>query len=568
MKQSKLKIAILSSSTISGLDKILKAKCQGLGLAPEIYVGGYNQYRQEILNAESLFYRFAPDLVILFIDTRALLGDAFFNFYQLSVPARKKLLRATTKDLAELVGIVGQRLSAKIVIHNFETPSSSPLGILENKQTLGLVELVETINADLRQRYRADPRVFVFDYNSFVSHLGWREVFNPKMYYLADIKINLPHWPALADQYLSYIKPLKFLTKKCLVLDLDNTLWGGIIGEDGLEKIKLGPTPEGRPFMELQQHLLSLFHRGVILAVNSKNNLADVLAVFKKHPHMILKEEHFAAIRINWDDKVANLKAIAQELNLGLDSLVFMDDDKLNRELVKSQLPEVRVVDLPDDPALYLSTLAALNDFDSFDLSAEDKKRGEMYAAERRRRQFGAAAGSLEKYLASLGMTVTVVRANSLIIPRLAQLTQKTNQFNLTTRRYLTEDLERLARDKNYLIFGGAVRDKFGDNGLTGVALVKKEPLAWRVETLLLSCRIIGRRVEEVMITHIAEQAKKSGIEELVGEFIATAKNAPAKDFYKNQGFVLASRTRGQEVWRHAKPSQLAYPKFIKVIKK
>lgn len=265
---------------------------------------------------------------------------------------------------------------------------------------------------------------------------------------------------------------------------------------------------------------------------------------------MILKEKHFAAIRINWDDKVANLKAIAKELNLGLDSFVFMDDDKLNRELVKSQLPEVLVVDLPADPALYPQTLLALDDFNSFDFSPEDQKRGEMYAAQRQRQQLGrATAGGLGEYLKALKQVVTIKKANSLTIPRLAQLTQKTNQFNLTTRRYLTEEIERLTQDKNYLLFGVAVKDKFGDNGLAGLAIVKKGSAAWLIETLLLSCRIIGRRVEDVMLAQIAAQAKKVGVKKLVGEFIATAKNAPAKDFYKKHGFVLDKKNKGREFW-------------------
>ena len=545
-----VKIAILASSTLTGLEKIVRAKGEALGLRPDVFLGGYNQYHQEILNEESLFYQFAPDLMVLFIDTRAWLGDAFFDFYQLNENERKKLWRIKIRELVKLIETVNQKSQTKIIVHNFEVPTESPFGILENKQTLGLVEFVETLNADLRRRYRSDPRVFVFDYNNFMSSLGKKAVFNRKLYYLADMKIDPACLPALAEQYLSYVKPLKSLTKKCLVLDLDNTLWGGVIGEDGLEKIKLGPTPEGRPFWEFQRHLLALFNRGVILAINSKNNPADAGAVFKKHPHMILKEKHFAAIRINWDDKVANLKAIAKELNLGLDSFVFMDDDKLNRELVKSQLPEVLVVDLPADPALYPQTLLALDDFNSFDFSPEDQKRGEMYAAQRQRQQLGrATAGGLGEYLKALKQVVTIKKANSLTIPRLAQLTQKTNQFNLTTRRYLTEEIERLTQDKNYLLFGVAVKDKFGDNGLAGLAIVKKGSAAWLIETLLLSCRIIGRRVEDVMLAQIAAQAKKVGVKKLVGEFIATAKNAPAKDFYKKHGFVLDKKNKGREFW-------------------
>jgi len=563
----KFKVAVLSSSTIKGLKEVLTVKCHDLGLFPEILLGEYNQYNQEILDDESKLYRFEPNLVVLFIDTRALLGDVFFDYYTLSAQDQKCLPALKKEYLDSLIARMKFKLKAKIIIHNFELPCTTPLGILENKQALGLVEFIETLNGDLRDGFKSDSQVFVFDYNSFLSNIGKREAFNYKMYYLADIKIDLSYLPALADQYLAYIKPLISMTKKCIVLDLDNTLWGGIVGEDGAEGVKLGPTPEGRPFMEFQKYILSLFSRGVILAVNSNNNLDDVLEIFREHPYMILKEEHFASMKINWNGKVANMKAISEELNIGLDSFVFLDDDKFNREMIKSALPQVKVVNLPEDPSLYLEVITQLDDFNTFQITGEDMKKGQMYAQQKKREEFCKSAYDIKAYLKGLNIITTIQKANKFNVPRISQLTQKTNQFNLTTRRYLEEEIKQFSDSTDCIVFSIKVEDRFGDNGVTGAAIVKKKAKEWIVDSFLLSCREIGRGVEEVMLAHIFEEAKKEGIGRIIGEFIPTKKNEPAKDFYQKSGFILTEKVGDMELWSRDVAGGFPYPEFIEVIK-
>lgn len=563
----KFKVAVLSSSTIKGLKEVLTVKCHDLGLFPEILLGDYNQYNQEILDDKSKLYRFEPNLVVLFIDTRALLGDVFFDYYTLSAQDQKCLTASKKEYLDSLIARMKFKLKAKIIIHNFELPCATPLGILENKQTLGLVEFIEILNGDLRAGFKSDSQVFIFDYNSFLSNIGKREVFNYKMYYLADIKIDLGYLPALADQYLAYIKPLISMTKKCIVLDLDNTLWGGIVGEDGAEGIKLGPTPEGRPFMEFQKYILSLFNRGVILAVNSNNNLDDALEIFREHPYMILKEKHFASMKINWNGKVANMKAISEELNIGLDSFVFLDDDKFNREMMKSALPQVKVVNLPEDASLYLEVITQLDDFNTFQITGEDTKRGQMYAQQKKREEFCKSAHDIKAYLKGLNIVTTIQKANKFNVPRISQLTQKTNQFNLTTRRYLEEEIKKFSDSTDCIVFSIKAEDRFGDNGVTGAAIVKKKAKEWIVDSFLLSCREIGRGVEEVMLAHIFEEAKKEGIGRIVGEFIATKKNEPAKDFYQKSGFTLTEKAGDMELWARDVTGGFPYPEFIEVIK-
>jgi FkbH-like protein len=565
---NKLKVAVLASSTMRGLQECLFVKAHDLKISLDIHMGGYNQYNQEILNHASALYASIPDIVFMFIDTRELLGDSFLSYYALSDEERVNLFEDKLNHLDSLITALTTRLGGKIVLHNFEVPLASPLGIIDNRQELGYIDFVKRINAELARRYRENSQVFVFDYESFCSKWGKVNTFDYKMYYLADIKLQLEYLPALCDEYLRYIKALLALNRKCIVLDLDNTLWGGVVGEDGISGIRLGNTPEGRPFLEFQKYILSLFNRGIILAINSKNNPDDALEVLRNHPEMVLREKHFASIQINWNDKISNMKAIAKEINIGLDSLVFFDDDKLNREMVRSALPEVHVVDLPDDPSLYLSTIMALDDFDSFILSDEDRQKGQMYADQRKRQELATGTKDITEYLAALEMVVTIEHANPFTIPRISQLTQKTNQFNMTTRRYTEEEIKSIAEDKNCLVFSVKVTDKFGDNGITGVAIVRKQKGSWSIETFLLSCRVIGRGVEDVMLAYIVENAQKAHAEKIVAEFIPTKKNAPAKDFYRANGLTLAHDKAGSQEWVTGIKEGYGYPQYIKVVKK
>ncbi len=563
-----IKVAILSSFTTKGIKETLFVKCCELGIPVMFHVGDYNQYAQEILNKNSGLYKFNPDLIIIFIDTKVIMGELYFLPYQISDEQRKDWVDEKLKEIQSLVQKIKERSSAKILFHNFELPFYSPLGIVENKQKFGFIESVETLDINLRDVFKNDIQVFIFDYNSFCSKVGKENIVDYKMYYIGDMKLNLQYIPELCDEYLSYIRPLLSISRKCIVLDLDNVLWKGIIGEDGLEGIKLGPTPEGRPFLEFQKYLLSLFNRGVILAINSKNNLDDALKVFREHPYMILKEKHFAAMQINWDDKISNMKAIAEEINIGLDSLVFIDDDKLNREMIRDALPEVLVVDLPEDTSLYLKALMEINDFNTLQITPEDRRKGQMYAEQRKRRDFQKVATDIIEYLKRLGLVVTIEKANPFNIPRISQLTQKTNQFNMTTRRYLEEKIKRFVRNDNFLVVSVKVEDKFGDNGITGVAIIEKGVNKWRVDTFLLSCRVIGRRVEETLIAYILEEAKKEKANILIGEFIPTKKNIPAKGFYKNNGFKLVKKDNKTETWEYDIMKDYKFPDFIKVIKR
>ncbi|MBI2523096.1 HAD-IIIC family phosphatase [Candidatus Woesearchaeota archaeon] len=563
-----IKIALLSSFTANGIKEVLFVKCHELGIYCDFYVGKYSRYSQEILDKNSGLHKFEPDLIIWFVDIMSIFGSNYFLPYSLNENQRKKLIEEKLNEIRSLAEKLKSDSDAKILLHNFEVPLFSPLGILESKQKFGFIESVEALNSKLRDTFKNDDQVFVFDYNAFCSKIGKDNAMDYKMYYLGDIKFDLQYLPELCSEYMVYIKPMVSITKKCIVLDLDNTLWGGIIGEDGLEGIKLGPTPEGRPFMEFQQYLLSLFNRGVILAINSRNNYDDAMEVFKKHPNMVLKENNFAAMQINWNDKIANMKAIAEELNIGTDSLVFIDDDKSNRQMIREAFPEINVVEMPEDPSLYLKTLMDMNDFNILQITEEDKKRGRMYVQQRKRTEFQKSTSNLTEFLKSLNMVVTAERANKFNIPRIAQLTQKTNQFNMTTKRYMEEDIKKFSEDKNYHVFSVRVEDKFGDNGITGAAIIKKGKDIWSIGTFLLSCRIVGRKVEETLLAYIAKEAKKAGAKRITADFIPTEKNSVANDFYKNSGFSLVKKEKSKEVWEYSLKNDYKFPNFIKFVEK
>lgn len=319
--------------------------------------------------------------------------------------------------------------------------------------------------------------------------------------------------------------------KKCLVLDLDNTLWGGIVGEDGIENLKLSLTPPGNSFIAFQQAILDLQQRGVILAVNSRNNEADAMKVIKEHPNMILKDHHFGAFQINWNDKATNIRALAQELNIGMDSMVFLDDDETNRALVRTMLPEVEVPELPKDPTEYTKFLLSLPYFDTATITDEDKMRGNYYVTERLRKEAEKHYESPEEFLSGLKLEVAVHKNDKQNIPRLAQLTEKTNQFNVLKTPFTESEILNFMNSSTHAVYHARVADTFGDYGITALAVIEKEGDAWHIPSLLMSCRVIGRGIEEAFVSTIQKEAEKAGAKSVTLTFQKSEKNAPAEQF-------------------------------------
>lgn len=559
--EKKIRIGILCSFTINGLEETIRVKSAEKNIDCVTYVGGYNQYNQEILNQESNLYKFSPDITFLIIDTRNIFGDLFYLPYSVSVSERKNFVEKKLKEIQNLANTFTNRTKSKLVIANFVIPTYSPRGIFETKTEYGFHQMIEDLNRGLVDSFVNSNSIHVYDFNGFVSRYGEDNVFDYKQFFFGDMKISLDYIPYMANDLMGYVIGHLGLSKKCIVLDLDNTLWGGIVGEDGFNGIRLGPEPPGNAYLEFQRVLLSLYQRGIILAINSKNNYDDALKVIKEHPYMVLREEHFASMRINWNDKVSNMREITDELNLGADSMVFFDDDPVNREYMKLNMPQILTVDLPQDPSQYAQTLKKMNEFSVLNITDEDAKRGKMYVEQRKRNDLEQSTPNLESFLKNLDLKVLIKNANEFTIPRISQLTLKTNQFNLTTKRYQESDIQKFSEDGRYLVGCIQVEDKFGDNGITGVFIVHKEnSKEWFIDTFLLSCRIMGREVEKGMLGYIVNKAKESGVEQIKAQFIPSQKNKPIEDFLPNCGFQ-----KDGDYWFYSLKTQFTIPEYLTV---
>ncbi len=564
-----IKIAILSNFTTKGFEKILKDKCREREITAEYYEGEYDQYSQEILNNKSGLNLFQPEITFLLLDVSKTFGDALNSPYSLKEKERKSLVEEKFREIKKLIEEFSKKTKGNIIFNNFIVPYYSPLGNLEEKQEFGLKEMIEEINQKLRKNFKESSKIWIFDFDAFASKHGKNKITNPKMNYLGDLKINPSLIPNICEEYMGYILPTLSLSKKCLVLDLDNTLWGGIVGEEGLEGIKLDPTnSEGRPFIDFQKKILALYERGIILAINSRNNPEDALEAIRKHPYMVLKEKHFSSIKINWADKATNMKEIANEINIGLDSIVFLDDDKTNRELIRKEIPEVEVPELPEDVVDYPTALEELKGFNTLTITPEDMKKGEIYALQKKRKVLEKSSINLESFLKDLEISIKILKADKFNIKRISQLTQKTNQFNMTTKRYSEEEIKSFANDKAKEVFCINVNDKFGDSGITGAIIIKEDKNApvWEIDTFLLSCRILGKNIEKAFFSEIIKMAKQKGVKKITGEFINSSKNLPAKDFYKENNFKRSSKDSKNRTWiLELENLEYKSPKYIKI---
>ena len=539
-----LSLAVIGSSTLEPLSACLDVKTRLDGFQTSTFVGGFNTYRQEALDQKSPLHKAEPDVIVLSVDAWSVLDQLFLSsFVRASDKERIDLQKDLVNNIASVIDVLEKNTAAIILANNFIVPVFTPLGIVDNKQKTGLKQFIEGANRVLAEKFAKSNRVFIVDLESISSDYGKSRIINWNTWYRGSVPFSEDFTPVLADEYLRYIRALKGRAKKCIVLDLDNTLWGGIIGEDGLEGIKLSNTSPGIEYVDFQRGLLSLYNRGVILAICSKNNYDDAIKVFQEHPYQVLKEEHFAAMRINWQNKAANIADLAKEINIGLDSMVFFDDNPVERAQVSQTLPEVLVVELPKNPRLYRQTLENLNVFDVLSLTKEDLVRGEMYTGKRKRAELEQSAESIEDFLRTLDLKVKIQPVDDFDTPRVVQLIGKTNQFNLTTRRYTDAEVRQFREDKDSIVYSMAVTDKFGDEGVVGVAIVKKKGDDWWVDSFLMSCRVIGRSAETALLARIVADARDGKAKRVIGEFIPTKKNPPAADLYESHGFGMPAES-------------------------
>lgn len=562
-------LAVIGSTTLEPLAACLDIKTRLAGFNVETFVGGFNTYRQEVLDKKSSLYKATPDVVVLSIDAWSILDKMFIaSFVRMNDKELKSIQKEIVSDINSITNELESNTSALILVNNFIVPVFSPFGIVDNKQEMGLREFFIELNISLTKMLQKNTRSFIVNLDTIASNFGKSRIINWNTWYRGSVPFSEQFTPYLADEYTRYILALRGRTKKCIVLDLDNTLWGGIIGEDGIEGIKLGNTSPGVEYVDFQKVLLSLYSRGIILAICSKNNYDDAIKVFREHPFQVLKEDHFAAMRINWQNKALNLEELAAEINIGLDSMVFLDDNPVERAQVSQIHPEIFVVEMPKNPRLYRETLENLNVFDVLSLTKEDLTRGEMYAGKRKRTELEKSVTSIEDFLRTLELRVRVSEVNDFDASRVVQLIGKTNQFNLTTRRYTDADIDNFRQSKDVAVYCMTVQDKFGDEGVVGVAIVRKKSRDWWIDTFLMSCRVIGRSAETAMLAKIVADARKANAERVIGEYIPTKKNPPAADFYERHGFGMSvSSEDGLNTWAlNLEEQTVEVPEWIELL--
>jgi FkbH-like protein len=391
----------------------------------------------------------------------------------------------------------------------------------------------------------------LFDVAALAELVGLANWHSPAEWNLAKLPFSGTYLPLYADHVGRILGAMLGKSRRCLVLDLDNTLWGGVIGDDGVEGLRIAQgDPVGEAFLTVQRAALLLRERGVILAVASKNSDETARQAFRTHPEMLLREQHLAVFQANWSDKATNLKAIAEQLSLGLDSLVLLDDNPAERELIRQMLPAVAVPELPADPALYARVLCAAGYFEAVAFSGEDRARADFYRDNARRATLQKQAADLSAYLESLGMKITFRPFDEVGRSRIVQLINKSNQFNLTTRRYSEAEVAAAGRDPDCFTLQVRLADIFGDNGMISVVICRRRSSAWHIDTWLMSCRVLGRQVERMVLREMLHHAARHGIAKLIGVYRPTERNKLVEDHYAKLGFTrVAHHDDGSTEW-------------------
>ncbi|MDP0494944.1 MAG: HAD-IIIC family phosphatase [Verrucomicrobiota bacterium JB024] len=530
-----LKLALLSSATTTFYAAALRMAAVRDGYDPTVYEPPFGAWRQDILDPGSALYAFEPDIVILATHWRDAHLPAFAALEDgasLGPLAPPPVL----DELKNFWSLLGERLGCPVLQHSFDLPADDSGGALSANDPTGRIRRLRELNESLRRE--APSGVTVVDVEALAAGSdAWSDARQWLMHKQHPAMAALPR---LADADLALIRAATGLARKVLVLDLDNTLWGGVIGEDGLEGIRVGPPhADGEAFVMLQHYARELKERGVLLAVCSKNNAADARLPFERHESMVLKLDDFAAFVANWEDKPANLIRLSEQLGVGLDSFVFVDDNPVERALVRRELPEVAVPELGHDPARFVETLARGRWFEALTLSGEDRERHAAYQANAARRELEAAVPDLEAFLRQLQMEIAHGPITERNLDRVAQLVSKTNQFNLTTRRHPPEALRQFAADPAGWTQAFRLKDRYGDNGLVGVVIaVPAGESAWEIDTFLMSCRVIGRGLRRYMLATLLNAARERNITRVTGLYAPTPKNAMVAAMYPDAGFT------------------------------
>lgn len=527
------RFALLGDCATQLLATAIRGYALEMNLPLRVFEADYDQIDAQLMDTGSEFYAFAPETVLLYRCTEKL----YERFVRTPLDARAAFAETEIEKIRAEWARVQHGTKADILFFAFLPMDDGVFGSYALREGSAFPYQLLKLNYLLAEAAREAGNVRLIDLEPIRAHMGYDAFHDPKLYAIAKMPISTQALPAVASRVVDAILARKGRFHKCAIVDLDNTLWGGVIGDDGLEGIQIGELGQGHAFTEFQTWLKELKNRGVMLAVCSKNDEANAKEPFLRHPEMVLKLDDFSAFVANWEDKASNIRRIQKELNIGLDSMVFFDDNPFERNLVRTMLPEVEAPELPEDPAEYTAFARMQNLFDTNSYSDEDRVRTERYLAEKSRTELSAGIDNYDDYLKALGMKAVCAPFDAFHIPRIAQLTQRSNQFNLRTVRYSEQEIEEIAANPRYITRYYTLRDRFGEHGLIAVVILEKRENELFVNEWLMSCRVLKRGMEQFIADSILRAAREAGVARVVGEYIPTPKNAMVKDLYASMGF-------------------------------
>ena len=562
------KLSVLASFSAQFMASYLVVASHRSGVPVEPWFGAFNQFEQLVFNPTSDLWGGAPDVIWLAARLEDVEPGLLERFYESGPDATRERLTQLVQRLTGLARAVRNQSRATLFVSNFCLPQLNSAHVFGASEPSGLKHLIVDANRELARNVAALSDAWILDYDGIVNDCGAVRWSDPKLHYWARAGISPLGLELLSARFARCLAAIRRPGAKCVVVDLDNTLWGGVVGDDGIAAIKIGHDYPGNVFRDIQAFIKSLRSRGILLAIASKNDERVALHALESHPDMVLRPGDFAARLINWEPKALNLERIAALLNIGLDSLVFIDDNPVERAHVRAQLPMVEVPEMPSDIVEWPSALRGIERFDRPKLTTEDVQRADMYAADVSRKQLQQTAGTLQEFLQSLDMTAEVGLCDDRTLDRIHQLIQKTNQFNLTSRRYTKDEVRRMSEDPARAVAWLRLRDCYGDMGLVAVSIVRDAGGGvWEIDTLVMSCRVMDRHVERALLAYLAEVARERGGKTLKGVYISTPKNDPVRGFFPAQGFTLdeaAANGEGQATYtRDIDDDIVAWPRVI-----
>jgi FkbH-like protein len=547
--------ALLSNTTISPLVRRLRSEVPAAETGCEFFCAEYGDALRQVFAEDSELLAFGPHLVVLHLDLEHIKPHLELSFAFETAARREEIFREVVEHIVEAATTLRSKTGATLLVSSFPTPPRSVLGI-------GVDHLFKTAvrraNLEIDSRLRCIPCCHVVDCDSLWAEAGWSDR-DRRFEAIAQLPMGPRMQKLLAAEWVRYFRAIQGLTRKCIVVDLDNTLWHGILGEDGPAGLQMGDTPQGRGFRQFQLSLKALSRRGTILAISSKNNLEDAIDVIRNHPDMVLREQDFAAMEINWDDKATNISRILATLNIGAGHLVFLDDSPSERNWVRQSHPEVLVPEMPADGSGFSDVLSQCG-LDTLMPTTEDLRRTEMYREERERRAFQVLTPSYDRFLKELDIHTKIQKLNPALLDRAVQLCQRTNQFNLTTRRHTAEQIQAFSQSSAGIVLMMTLHDRFGEYGWSGLAIATAQSERVTIDSFLLSCRVLGKNVELALFSALVRWAATQNCTAISGLFEPTLKNKPCADFYGKCGLVprdAAPERTGQ--WFDAKIAELPH---------